>query len=221
MPPAFDYKKKFKDLYLPETVPCILDVPRMRFLMVDGQGDPNTAASYQTAVEVLYGLSYAIKMSKKSEYPPDGYFDYVVPPLEGLWWFEGNSFDGRVIGRKSEFFWTMMIRQPEFVTDEVFESARQILVRKKPALDPSIARLVDFTEGLCAQVMHIGSYDDETPTIALLNDYISAHGYKTQMDGLRQHHEIYLGDPRKTAPEKLKTVIRHPIVRNNRYGNKA
>lgn len=210
---VFDYKKEYKDLYLPKNKPGIIDVPEMRFIMVDGKGDPNTSASYKEAVEVLYGLSYAIKMSKMGSTQPLGYFDYVVPPLEGLWWFENNFFDGSVIGRKDEFCWVTMIRQPEFVTPEVFETAKASLSKKKPGLDTSIARLEDFTEGLCAQVMHLGSYDDEPPTVAALEEFIESQGYRTVMSGLRQHHEIYLSDPRKTAPEKLKTVIRHPIVR--------
>jgi len=210
---AFDFKKEYKDLYLPKNQPVIIDVPTMRFIMVEGKGDPNTSASYKEAVEVLYGLSYSIKMSKKGSTQPAGYFDYVVPPLEGLWWFEDNFFDGNVMGRKDEFSWLMMIRQPEFVTPEVFEIAKESLKKKKPGIDTTIARLEDFTEGLCAQIMHIGSYDDEPPTIAALEEFIEAQGYRTEMSGLRQHHEIYLADPRKTAPEKLKTVIRHPIAK--------
>jgi hypothetical protein len=128
----------------------------MRFIMVDGKGDPNTSPFYKEAVEVLYGLSYFIKMNKGGGTQPEGYFDYVVPPLEGLWWFEGKPFDGSVIGRKEEFNWVMMIRQPEFVTTEVFENAKVTLLKKKPKLNTSIARLEDFTEGLCAQIMHIG-----------------------------------------------------------------
>lgn len=211
---VFDFKKEYKDLYLPKSKPSIVDVPTMRFIMVNGKGDPNTSASYKAAVEVLYGLSYSIKMSKKGSTQPQGYFDYVVPPLEGLWWFEDEKpFNGSVIGRKDEFNWIVMIRQPEFVTPEVFETAKMALSKKKPEIDTSIARLEDFTEGLCAQIMHIGPYDDEPSTVAVLEEFIKSQGYRTEMSGLRQHHEIYLSDPRKTAPEKLKTVIRHPIVR--------
>lgn len=152
-------------------------------------------------------------MSKKGETQPEGYYDYVVPPLEGLWAVdEDKPFTGSVAGRKDEFRWVMMLRQPEFVTQEVFEKAKEILAKKKPELDTTIARLEDYTEGLCAQVLHIGAYDDEPPTVAALEKFIEANGYKTVMSGMRQHHEIYLSDPRKTAPEKLKTVIRHPIV---------
>ena len=210
---TFDFKKEYKDLYRPGNKPGIIDVPVMRFLMVNGEGDPNTSELYQAAVEILYGLSYSIKMSKKWGAQPQGYFDYVVPPLEGLWWFEGKPFDGSVIDRKDEFSWVMMIRQPEFVTEEVFETAKAVLSKKKPELNISVARLEDFTEGLCAQVMHTGSYDDEPPIIAALDQFTEANGCRTEMSGLRQHHEIYLGDPRKTAPEKLKTIIRHPIVK--------
>lgn len=210
---AFDFRKEYKELYLPKSKPVIIDVPTMRFIMIDGKGDPNNSELYKTSVEVLYGLSYSIKMSKMSGNKPEGYFDYVVPPLEGLWWFEEEAFDGSVIGKKDKFNWTMMIRQPEFVTPQIFETAKAALSKKKPELDTSAARLEDFTEGLCAQVMHIGAYDDEPPTIAALEEYIKSEGYRTEMSGMRQHHEIYISDPRKTATEKLKTVIRHPIVR--------
>lgn len=145
---AFDYKKEYKELYLPKEKPCIVDVPAMRFIMVDGKGDPNTSPLYKEAVEVLYSLSYSIKMSKKSGTQPEGYFDYVVPPLEGLWWFEDNTFDGSVIGRKDEFSWVMMIRVPEFVTPEVFATARESVAKKKPGLDTSKARL---EERVCAR----------------------------------------------------------------------
>lgn len=210
---AFDFKKEYKDLYLPKKTPNIIDLPSMRFIMVNGKGDPNTSTYYKEALEVLYGLSYTIKMSKMGDCQPVGYFDFVVPPLEGLWWFENNFFDGSVIGRKDEFSWIMMIRQPEFVTEEVFERAKGKLIKKKPETNTSIARLEDFTEGLCAQIMHIGSYDDEPATVKALEEFIMGENYRTEMLGMRQHHEIYLNDPRKTAPDKLKTVIRHPIVK--------
>lgn len=210
---AFDFKKEYKDLYMPKTTPCIIDVPAMRFIMVDGKGNPNTSELYAQAVELLYGLSYTIKMSKKGDRQPEGYFDYVVPPLEGLWWFENNYFDGTVINRKDEFSWTMMLRQPDFVNNDVFEEAKKSLSGKKKGIDTSVARFEEFTEGLCGQVMHVGPYDEEPGTIAKLEEYIKAQSYRTEMSGKRQHHEIYLGDPRKVAPEKLHTVIRHPIVK--------
>lgn len=206
----FDVKKDLKKFYLPKQTPSIVDVPAMQFIMIDGEGDPNTSAAYQKAVEVLYALSYSIKMNKNGI---PLYQEYCVAPLEGLWWFTDNRFDGSVIGRKAEFKWIMMIRQPDFVTPAVLEHARLILAKKKPGLDVSGARLETYTEGLCAQVMHIGPYDDEPATIAALEAFIASQGYRTVMSRMRQHHEIYLSDPRKSAPDKLKTVIRHPIER--------
>jgi len=209
-----DYKKTEKNLYQPKTAPSIVDVPEMLFLMVDGKGDPNTSEAYKTAVEILYGLSYSIKMSKMGGGQPNGYFEYVVPPLEGLWGLEnGGAFkgSGAEVSDKSKFVWTSMIRQPEFVTAGVFETAKTALSKKKPELDLSIARLESFTEGLCAQIMHIGPFDDEPATVAALSKFIEENGYTEDMAGPRRHHEIYLSDPRKTAPEKLKTVIRHPV----------
>lgn len=212
MADKFDFKKEYKHLYLPKTRPMIIDVPAMNFIMVDGKGDPNTSEAYQNAMEVLYGLSYSIKMSKKSGTQPAGYFDYVVPPLEGLWWVDDKAFDGIHITDKDKFCWTSMIRQPDFVTQEVFENAKATLFKKKPDLDLSTTRLETFTERKCAQVMHIGTYDSEPETILKLQQFIVESGYKTDISQMRKHHEIYLSDPRKTAPEKLKTVIRHPIV---------
>lgn len=209
---VLDYKKEYKDLYMPKAAPGIIDVPEMLFIMVDGKGDPNTCEAYKNALEVLYGLSYSIKMSKKNGTAPEGYFEYVVLPLEGLWWGEAGVFGGANSTDKNKLCWTSMIRQPEFVTQEVFENAKQALNKKKPNLDLSLARLVSFTEGLSAQIMHRGSYDDEPATIRILEDFINESGYKNDISNLRKHHEIYLSDPRKLAPEKLKTVIRHPIT---------
>ncbi|MDR0293716.1 MAG: GyrI-like domain-containing protein [Oscillospiraceae bacterium] len=210
---AFDFKKENRDLYLPKTKPGVIDVPEMTFIMVDGKGNPNTAQAYKTALELLYGFSYSIKMSKMGGAKPKDYFEYVVPPLEGLWWGEGEYFDGKNIIDKDKLHWTSMIRQPDFVTREVFEEARRVLAKKKPGLDLSLARLVSFTEGLCAQIMHIGSYDGEPATIEVLDGFIAGSDYKSDISQTRRHHEIYLGDPRKCAPDKLKTVIRHPVVR--------
>lgn len=210
---AFDYKKEYKDLYFPKEKPDIVDVPEMVFIMLDGKGDPNTCEAYKNALEVLYGISYSIKMSKMSGTQPAGYFEYVVPPLEGLWWGEDGYFDGTNIVNKDKLCWTSMIRQPEFVTSGVFEDAKQVFNKKKPGLDLSLARLVSFAEGLCAQVMHMGSYDDEPATIKALEQYIIDSGYKSDISAIRRHHEIYLSDPRKTASEKLRTVIRHPIAK--------
>ncbi len=211
-----DYKKTEKQFYLPKTKPEIIDVPEMAFLMIDGKGDPNSSAEYKNAIDILYGLSYTIKMSKMAGNQPSGYFDYVVPPLEGLWSLDdGGIFtgSGAAIQDKSKFIWTSMIRQPEFVMPEVFENAKMTFSKKKPDLDLSIVRFEKFTEGLFAQVMHLGPYDDEPATIAVLSEFIRSSGYVEDITSLRQHHEIYLSDPRKTAPEKLRTVIRHPIKR--------
>jgi hypothetical protein len=202
-----DYKKTQKALYQPTTEPSIVDVPEMPFIAVDGKGDPNTSAEYAAAAETLYALSYAIKMKKDWA----GRFDYVVPPLEGFWACEGETSAPTVID-KSGFLWTMLIRQPDFVTETVFIEAREIAAKKKPALDFSKARLERFAEGLCVQIMHIGSYDDEPRSIRKLADFAAANGCREDFR-VRRHHEIYLSDPRKTAPEKLKTVLRHPITK--------
>ena len=209
---AFDFKKEYKDLYLPKTAPMLIDVPAMVFLCVDGAGDPNTCAAYKEALELLYGLSYSIKMSKMDGTQPEGYFDYVVPPLEGFWSMDDAAFDGRNVMDKARFKWTAMIRQPEFVTPRVLDQARAVLHRKKPELDLSRARLETVTEGLCAQVMHVGPYDDEPAALDRLDRFIREAGYRLDLSGSRRHHEIYLGDPRRTAPEKLRTVLRHPIA---------
>lgn len=206
-----DYKKEYKDLYMPKKKPSIVDVPEMVFIMVDGRGNPNTSESYKNALEILYGLSFTIKMSKMSGTQPEGYFDYVVPPLEGLWWLEDGNFDGQNETDKDKFCWTSMIRQPEFVTEEVFEWAKESLQKKKPYIDFSAARLETFEEGLCCQAMHVGPYDAEPETISKIEKYIEENGYILDINSERRHHEIYLGDPRRTKPENLKTVIRHPV----------
>lgn len=205
----FDYKKEYKDLYQPSAKPSVIDVPEMIFIAVDGQGDPNTCEEYKAAMELLYGLSFTIKMSKMNGTQPEGYFEYVVPPLEGLWRQE-NTY-GIDYSRKGDFIWTSMIRQPEFVTPEVFEAAKTALAKKKPHLDVSKARLMKFTEGLCVQIMHKGSYDDEPENIEKLARFAAENGYEQDFSESRLHHEIYLSDPRKCAPERLRTVIRHPI----------
>ncbi|MCL2046102.1 MAG: GyrI-like domain-containing protein [Oscillospiraceae bacterium] len=205
----FDFKKEYKDLYQPKAAPGVIDVPDMVFIMVDGMGNPNTSEEYQSAVEILYGLSYAIKMSKKDVNQPVGYFDFVVPPLEGLWWLSDGSEAWYV--DKDRYCWTSMIRQPEFVDVIVFENVMIELRKKKPLLDISRARLELFTEGLCVQAMHFGSYDDEPSTIVAIEQFIIDNGYVSDISGKRRHHEIYLNDPRKTATEKLKTIIRHPV----------
>jgi hypothetical protein len=199
-----DYKKIEKELYQPKTTPSIIDVPEMTYIAVDGKGNPNTSEAYKTAIEILYGLTYSIKMSKMSGSIPAGYFEYVVPPLEGLWWSVDSS-------DKDNFCWTAMIRQPEFVTPEIFDAAKVTLAKKKAGLDLSKARLEKITEGLCVQAMHIGSYDNEPATIATMEQYAVEKGYIIDINDTRRHHEIYLSDPRKVAIDKLKTVIRYPI----------
>lgn len=212
MSAPFDFKKEYKELYQPKTKPSIVDVPEMLFIAVDGSGDPNTSPEYQRAVETLYGLSYAIKMSPKSGHAIEGFFDYVVPPLEGLWWGGDIDLETMTITDKSKFSWRMMIRQPEFVTEEVFAWAQETLAKKKPELDPSIAKLWRFGEGLCVQVLHIGPYDEEPETVRQMDAWAKEQGYRIDISFTRHHHEIYLSDPRRTAPEKLKTVLRHPIA---------
>jgi hypothetical protein len=206
-----DYKKEYKDLYLPGTKPVLIQVPKIAFIMVDGRGDPNLPdGEYSRAMEVLYALTYTIKMSKMGGRAPKGYFEYVVPPLEGLWWYEdGGGFDLKK--SKSQFCWTSMIRQPEFVTPELFAAACEAAAKKKPGLDLSKARFSEFEEGLCVQCMHIGHYDAEPETVEKMDSFVNENGYVCDLSDTRRHHEIYLGDPRKGDPEKMKTVIRHPV----------
>lgn len=210
-----DYKKEYRDLYQPTTKPSVIDVPEMIFIAVDGKGDPNTCDEYKEALELLYGLSFAIKMSKMNGTQPEGYFEYVVPPLEGLWSVEGEDFDGTNITDKSRFKWRSLIRQPEFVTEAVFEAAKAALKKKKPHLDVGRARLIKLAEGLCVQIMHRGCYDSEPASIEKMRKLAAENGYREDFNG-RYHHEIYLSDPRKCAPEKLRTVIRHPIILSDR-----
>jgi hypothetical protein len=209
---TYDFKKEYRQLYAPSDKPFLIDVPEMTFIMADGRGDPNTSAAYANAVAALYGFSYAVKMSKMGGGSPDGYFDFVVPPLEGLWSVEGEAHAPDFLN-KGRFEWTSMLRVPDFVTEEVFTEFRIKLAARKPELDLSVIRLEKFTEGLCGQVTHTGPYDDEPPTIAALERFIEESGCRTEMSGMRRHHEIYLGDPRKTPPGKLKTIIRHPVVK--------
>ncbi len=209
--PPIDFKKQDKALYFPGPEPNIISVPPLLYIMVDGSGDPNTSPAYKDALQVLYGLSYAIKMSPKSGPAPADYFEYVVPPLEGLWTLPITDYSTIDRIDKESLVWTSMIRQPEFVTPAVFLAAKSSLARKKPKLDLSLARLELLEEGLCAQVMHTGSYDEEPATIRNLVTFIHNSGYSEDFASGRRHHEIYLNDPQKTAPQALKTVIRHPI----------
>lgn len=210
MAEKLDYKKEYRDLYLPKQSPVLIEVPVMNFIMVDGEGEPG-GEQYQAAVQTLYSLSFTIKMSKMSGRRPDGYFEYVVPPLEGLWWCENGRLDWSV--PKSGWLWTSMIRQPEFVTKEVFDWAAGECRRKKPEIDLSKAHLVSFTEGLCVQIMHVGPYDEEHRSIELIDRSIAENHLKDMTGDVRKHHEIYLSDPRKTPTDQWKTVIRIPVGR--------
>lgn len=206
----YDCKKEEKSLYLPPTTPTIIDVPAMPFIMVDGKGDPNEPnGAYAAAIEALYALTFAIKMSKMSGNQPAGYFEYVVPPLEGLWWTEDPAHLD--LTRKDTFLWTSMIRQPDFVTENVFIWACEQVHAKKPEIDISNARLAAYSEGVCVQCMHIGPYDTEPATVAQMESFAAQNGYLPDWSDGRFHHEIYISDPRKVAPEKCRTVLRHPI----------
>jgi hypothetical protein len=203
---AMDFKRD-KALYAPGTTPSIIDVPPMSFLMVDGRGDPNTSAAYHEAVEILYALSYGIKMANKA------IVEYVVGPLEGLWEVDEDGFrgGGEPVVDKGRLAWTAMIRQPDFVTAAVFEAARVAVGAKKRGVDLGRARLESLAEGWCVQAMHLGSYDDEPATIVAMERYARDQGYQIDMADGRRHHEIYLSDPRKVAVDKLRTVLRHPV----------
>lgn len=206
---AFDYKKEYKEFYLPASKPAVVTVPPMNFVAVRGKGDPNTEdGEYKQAMNLLYGIAFTIKMSKMGSHKIDGYFDYVVPPLEGLWEQDGG---GEIdYSRKSDFKWVSMIRLPDFVTKEEFDWARSKAALTKKT-DFSKAEFLSYDEGLCVQCMHIGSYDDEPQTIKLMHGYIAEQGFTEDISELRPHHEIYLSDPRRTKPERLRTVIRIPI----------
>lgn len=208
---AFDYKKEYREFYLPKAKPEIVNVPKMNFLAVRGCGDPNTeAGAYKEAIGLLYGIAFTVKMSKKGGHRMEGYFDYVVPPLEGFWWQDGTS--GIDYGHKENFQWISLIRLPDFVTKEEFGWAVEEAARKKKT-DFSKVEFLTYEEGLCVQCMHIGPYDDEPATVEAMHRYMEEQGYALDITEQRFHHEIYLSDARRTAPEKLRTVVRHPIRR--------
>ena len=206
---AFDYKKEYKEFYLPKKKPEIVTVPKMNYIAVKGCGDPNKEdGEYKNSISILYALAFTIKMSKLTDYRIEGYFDYVVPPLEGFWWQQGaKQID---YSRKDAFQWISVIRLPDFVSEKDFNWAKQ-QVKTKKGIDCSNAQFLTIEEGLCVQIMHIGSYDDEPDTITLMDQFIKENGYINDFSNTRMHHEIYLSDARRVAPEKLKTVIRHPI----------
>ena len=206
---AFDFKKEYKEFYMPKSRPEIVTVPKMNYIAVRGGGDPNEAdGAYKKAVGVLYSVAYTIKMSYKGSHKIDGFFEYVVPPLEGFWRQGNNSYID--YSDKGKFSWISVIRLPDFVTEEDFKWAVEEASRKKK-LDCSAAEFLTVDEGLCVQIMHIGAYDDEPRSVALMDDFIKENGYENDLTDARLHHEIYISDPNKTIPEKRKTVIRHPI----------
>ena len=206
---AFDFKKEYKEFYMPPKKPSIVTVPKMNYIAVRGQGNPNPEESeYKQAIGLLYGIAFTIKMSKMGSHKIDGYFDYVVPPLEGFWWQEGVI--GVDYSRKDDFNWISVIRLPDFVTKEDFEWAVEEATKKKKT-DFSKVEFFTYDEGLCVQCMHIGPYDDEPATVELMHKFMEEQGYELDITDERMHHEIYLSDARKVAPEKLKTVVRHPI----------
>ncbi len=206
---AFDFKKEYKEFYLPKNKPEIVTVPTANYIAVRGKGDPNEeGGAYQQALGVLYAVAYTLKMSDKTDHRIEGFYDYVVPPLEGFWRQEGA--DGIDYSDKSAFCWTSVIRLPDFITKADFDWAVETASRKKK-LDCSSAEYLTVDEGLCVQIMHVGAFDDEPATVARMDAWLEQNGYANDLNESRLHHEIYLSDARKAAPEKWKTVIRHPI----------
>ncbi len=208
---AFDFKKEYKEFYMPKNKPEIVTVPQANYIAVRGKGNPNEIdGAYQKAISILYAVAYTLKMSYKTEHKIEGFFEYVVPPLEGFWW--QDNVDGIDYADKAAFNWISVIRLPEFITQKDFEWAVETASEKKK-LDCSSAEFLTVDEGLCVQIMHIGAFDDEPQTVTLMDEYIAQNGYENDITESRLHHEIYLSDARKVAPEKWKTVIRHPIKR--------
>lgn len=208
---AFDFKKEYKEFYMPKNKPEIVTVPKANYIAVRGKGDPNEEnGAYQQAISVLYAVAYTLKMSYKTDYKIECFFEYVVPPLEGFWWQDGT--DGVDHADKSAFNWLSVLRLPDFVTQKDFAWAVETASKKKK-LDCTSAEFLTIDEGLCVQIMHTGPFDDEPATVALMEQYLAENGYAMDLTDTRLHHEIYLSDARKVAPEKWKTVIRHPIKR--------
>ena len=209
---AFDFKKEYKEFYMPKNKPEIVTVPKANYIAVRGKGNPNEIdGDYQRAINILYAVAYTLKMSYKTEHKIEGFFEYVVPPLEGFWW--QDNVDGIDYADKAAFNWISVIRLPEFITQKDFEWAVETASEKKK-LDCSSAEFLTVDEGLCVQIMHIGAFDDEPQTVALMDEYVAQNGYENDITESRLHHEIYLSDARKVAPEKWKTVIRHPIKKS-------
>ena len=208
----FDFKKEYKEFYLPKNKPQIINVPKANYIAIRGHGNPNEeGGAYQRAISVLYAVAYTLKMSYKTDYKIAGFFEYVVPPLEGFWWQDGIC--GVDYSKKDEFNWISIIRLPDFITRENFDWAVKTASEKKK-IDCSKAEFLTIEEGLCVQIMHFGSFDDEPATVTLMDKYLEENGYEKDFSDTRLHHEIYLSDPRKSTPDKQKTVIRHPIKKD-------
>ena len=212
---AFDFKKEYKEFYMPKSKPEIVIVPTANYIAVRGQGNPNEdGGDYQKAIAVLYAVAYTLKMSYKTEHKIEGFYEYVVPPLEGFWW--QNSCHSIDYSNKDTFNWISVIRLPDFVTKKDFDWAVDTATKKKK-LDCSSAEFLTIEEGLCVQIMHIGSFDNEPATVAVMDKFLNENGYINDISDTRLHHEIYMSDARKVAPEKWKTVIRHPIRKRNNW----
>ena len=210
---AFDFKKEYREFYMPKNKPEIVQIPKANYIAVRGKGDPNEeGGAYKQAVGILYAVAYTLKMSHKSDHKIEGFFEYVVPPLEGFWWQENS--DGIDYRNKETFHWISVIRLPDFITKEDFDWAVETATKKKK-MDCSKAEFYTVEEGLCVQIMHIGPFDDEPATVAIMDQYLTDNGFENDMTATRLHHEIYLSDARKVAPEKWKTVIRHPIKKSS------
>lgn len=206
---AFDFKKEYKELYMPKCKPEVVTVPKANYIAVRGKGDPNQeGGAYQQAISVLYAIAYTLKMSYKTDYKIEGFYEYVVPPLEGFWW--QDNVHGVDYSNKDTFNWISVIRLPEFVKQEDFQWAVENASNKKK-IDCSVAEFMTIEEGLCVQMMHLGAFDNEPVTVAAMDAYLVDNGYENDFSDERLHHEIYLSDARKVAPDKWKTVIRHPI----------
>lgn len=213
---AFDLKKEFKEYYQPKNKPEIVNIPSINYLAVRGSGDPNDeTGDYKKALESLYAVAYTLRMSYKTDYKINGFYEYIVPPLEGFWWQDGT--DGVNYADKTSFNWISVIRLPDFISGKDIEWAVRTATKKKKT-DCSQVKFLTVNEGLCVQIMHIGSYDNEPVTVKLMDDYLAQNGYENDLNSERMHHEIYLSDPRKCLPEKMKTVIRHPVKRLDQFG---
>jgi len=209
---AFDFKKEYKEFYMPKNKPNIIEIPKVNYIAVRGKGNPNEEnGDYQNTIGLLYSLAYTIKMSYKSSYKIEGFFEYVVPPLEGFWWQEDTK--GMDYNRKNDLNFISIIRLPDFVSKTDFDWAIEEATKKKKQ-DFSRVEFLTYDEGKCVQCMHIGSFDNEPETVEMMHTYMEENGYKLDITDERYHHEVYLSDPRKTSISKLKTVIRHPIKKN-------